>query len=267
MRTTPMKSRTISIALLSVLAACGSIMEESLVANAPTRPAGRRRAPVQETSISSEVDWFRSGPYVGVTLGMAVSNAEDSDIDSALLDEGIEAEADLDNNDVGWKIFGGYRFEGPFAMEIAAVDLGTIESDIAITTPNVSLETVAENHPFSAKGTAISGTWYAVDEEEWQLGLKGGLWWWDGEVEANGVGGIQGTDSDSGIDVLYGLVGTYDLGSGWALRGEVEHYRIDTDGVTFFAIGAQWAPPASSRRPAPFSYDRGLPPSLLRRTN
>ncbi len=267
MRTTPMKSRTISIAVLSALAACGTMVEESLVSSALTRPAGRHRAQVQETTTTSQVDWFRSGPYVGVTLGVATSNAEDSDIDDALADIGIDAEADLDNNDVGWKLFGGYRFEGPFAMEIAAVDLGTIESDIEITTPSTSLDTVAENHPFSAKGAAVSGTWYAVDEEEFQLGLKGGLWWWDGEVEANGPGGMKGTASESGIDVLYGLIGTYDLGSGWALRGEVEHYRVDADGVTFIAIGAQWAPPASSRRPAPISYDRGLPPSLLRRTN
>lgn len=268
-----MKLRLATLVLVPSLTACGSLFDDQS-ATSPVRPAVFSRDLVvrpQEASAQNEVDWFRSGPYLGATVGWALSNADESDIDSDLSDRGWTSDTDLDDGDIGWKAFGGYRFEEPFAIEVAAVDLGTIESDIDVNTADIRsfLNDVADVHPFSAKGAALTGTWYALDQADWQLGLKGGLWWWDGEVEVDAASGERAGESDSGLDLVLGGVGLFELGEEWALRAEVEHYWVEDDGVTLFSIGAQWSPDDRSRRPASRSgaRDLGLPPALLRQPN
>lgn len=268
---TSMKLRIATLALLPAAAACGSLDDDRLVASAVARPAIHPNNLVvqpQEAGAESEVEWFHSGPYIGATVGFALSTAGDSDIDSDLADRGYVTSTDLDDGDVGWKVLGGYRFEQPFAVEMAAVDLGTIESDIEVSTSDIDtfLGDVSKVHPFSAKGASITGTWFPIDDEDWQLGLKGGLWWWDGEVEARAASGEKATDSDTGVDLVLGAVGLFDIGEEWAIRAEAEHYWIDDEGVTLFAIGAQWSPGPSTQRPLPMFSDEGLPPALLRRS-
>ena len=265
-----MKLRIATLTLVPALTACGALDDDLSSASPFARPALHTRDLVVRSQVAgtqNQVDWFRSGPYVGGTVGYALSSADESDIDSDLADRGWTTDTDLDEGDLGWKVFGGYRFEEPFALELAAVDLGTIESDIEVSTGTIDpfLDDVADVHPFSAKGAALTGTWYALDEEDFQLGLKGGLWWWDGEVEASAASGESASESDNGIDLVLGGVGLFDVSEQWALRAEIDHYRVDDEGVTLFAIGAQWSPGPSTQRPTPQPENVGLPPALLRR--
>lgn len=59
-----------------------------------------------------------SGFYVGGGIGQFNLNVDNfNDIDSALSNV-------LDSDDNAWKIFGGYRFNPHFALELAYIDLG-----------------------------------------------------------------------------------------------------------------------------------------------
>ena len=248
-----------------------AVVEESLPADLlEAEPRTRVAWGQGEVAPRNKVDWFRSGPYFGGSIGLAQSNADDGDISRDLENRGYTGvDTDLDDSDLAWKLFGGYRFEQPFALELAAVDLGTIESDVSLDPPadlDTFLGDLADIHPFSAKGVALTGTWYALDEDDWQAGLKGGLWWWDGEVEARAISGETVSESDRGLDLVLGAVGLVDIDEEWSLRAEVEHYRVDSDGVTFFSVGAQWSPQRGGRSRTPVPSITGLPPALLRRS-
>jgi len=189
-----------------------------------------------------QLDWFRSGPYVGATAGLALADASANDLDEDLMNRGWTTETSFDKTDFGWKAYGGYRFESPFAVELAAVDLGTIKSDISVQTNDIQsfLDDVADLHPFSTKGASLTGTWYPIDERDWEFGLKAGLWRWDGRVDVSAASGESASRRDTGVDVVFGAVSGIDVSSRWSVRAEVEHYRIESNGVTLFTLGAQY---------------------------
>src|SRR5512134_582498 len=69
---------------------------------------------------------YAAGPYVGASVGQAWVDASAGEIEAAFAtDDGFVASGTtIDDSDMGWKAFVGYRFNPFFALEGGYVDLG-----------------------------------------------------------------------------------------------------------------------------------------------
>jgi OmpA-OmpF porin, OOP family len=145
--------------------------------------------------------------YAGASIGQAT-------IDAC---SGITS---CDDEDTGWKIFGGWEFNSNLAFEAAWVDFGEIDGSIDGLKVSAELDGLS----LAAKGTLSLND---------QFGLFGkfGMIMWDLE----GGGAASGIDDD-GSDLLYGLGAEYIFTDQLSFVAEWEWYDIDED-VDFFSIG------------------------------
>ncbi len=160
------------------------------------------------------VEPVSAGWYVGGAIG----NADDDE---------------LDDDDSGTKLLGGYQFNEYFGVEGAFVDLG--DFDIPLSTDTLSQEGVT----IQAVGRYPLGDGFSV------FG-KAGFFRWDVETS---------TADDDGTDNTFGFGGEYRLNDNWALRAEWERFSDVSGGdVDMISFGATYSfAPAYSRpkeRPA-----------------
>ena len=131
----------------------------------------------------------------------------------------------ISDSDTGWKIFGGYQLNPNFAIEVAYVDLGTVEES-------------AFGSSISADQSGISGTIVGIAPLNSQFSLFGkfGLFLWDSDIKFTNVFPLgTGSASDSGTDITYGFGAKVDLQKAISLRAEWEHFEDDIGDL--FSIG------------------------------
>ncbi|USD39143.1 MULTISPECIES: outer membrane beta-barrel protein [Ferrimonas] len=147
------------------------------------------------------------GFYVGASIGSASIQQSGSDPDIG--------DFDFDENDFAWKIFGGYQFNGLFALEGGYVDLGS---------PSSSGTKV---DPYGLDLFAVAGIPLGPVRA---FGKLGGIYW-DSDLTDDGD-----KVSDDGFDVAAGVGLEFELGS-LAIRGEVEYLDV-LDDTWMYTIGA-----------------------------
>ncbi len=185
---------------------------------------------------------FQSGWYVGASGGFSNADASGSDVSADLAGLGYpDITTDLDDTDVGWKAYGGYRFEAPFAIEFGYADLGTIESDISgmVSDLTAFLNDVSAIHPFNGEGVTAAACWFPVRTENFQGMIKGGAWAWEADVDVQAAGASVDVDED-GVDGFFGIGLLWDLGNDLSLRAEYEQYYLDSEDVRFLSAGLQY---------------------------
>ncbi len=211
---------------------CGSaLVVLGLSACAATDSAGR----------SQHVRWFRSGPFAGVSAGIADAEGSASELDADLAALGHTTMSTLDDTDNGWKVYAGYRFEKPFAIEAGYVELGQVSSTIRVTAPVVTgfLDDVAEVHPFLGRGPFLAGQFSVYDEGPVELGVRLGVWSWDAEVESKAAS-IGDIDIDERrVDPLLGFVFLVELARWLEVRLEYEKYYLDDQDADVVSAGLQ----------------------------
>ena len=190
---------------------------------------------------NQEVEWFRSGPYIGASVGVSNSAASASDLDADLAALGHTSSSTLDDTNEGWKFYTGYRFERPFSIEVGYVQLGEITS--TITTTSTDLEDfnadVAAVHPFLGSGIFLAGQFSPLDRGPVEVGLRAGVWSWDADVESKSAqSGDIDVDADN-VDPLLGLVVLIELSKWLELRLEYEQYYLDDSDAGFLSGGLQ----------------------------
>jgi hypothetical protein len=189
-----------------------------------------------------EVQWFRSGPYAGGSLGVSNAHGSASELDSQLAELGHTTMSTLDDTDSGWKVHLGYRFERPFAIEVGYVELGQVTSTIQVTTSDLDqfLEDVADVHPALGSGPFLVGQYSPYDHGRVELGLRAGVWLPDSEIESKATvpGGEIDIEQDS-FDPLLGLVFLCEITRWLELRLEYEKYWIDGEDADFVSVGLQ----------------------------
>ena len=190
---------------------------------------------------TQEVDWFKSGYYAGAMVGKATLNVSASDIDSDLADEGYSTSTMFENDDTAWNVFGGYRFQDPYAIEVALVDLGQVESTIGASPPDLNqfLEDVSDVHPFLGQGISITGRWFVVDQDRLELSLAGGVWLWKADVEVIAATGETVDIDETGLDLTFGATGTYAVDDNLDLRLSWDRMYLDGESADVFWIGFQ----------------------------
>ena len=151
-----------------------------------------------------------TGPYVGFSVGQASLDFD-------------EASVDINDDDNGYKVFGGFNFGWipliNIGGELAYVNLGSPKGSEG--TSNVSLESSGYT-AFAVVGANIAPF----------IGVFGKLGYFFWDVDMNQV-----NVSDSGSDNAIGVGAKAQLGS-IAVRAEFERFKLDDADIDYFSVGA-----------------------------
>lgn len=148
------------------------------------------------------------GFYLGASAGVASVEVEESDVE-------------FDESDFAWKVFGGYQFNGLFAVEGGYVDFGNPDKDYGDLIGNVDVD-VTGFDLFGVVGLPLGPVR--------AFGKLGGVFW-DADVNTDfGSGSDDGTELAAGVGLEFEIFG---LG----LRGEVEYFDVE-DGIYLYTVGA-----------------------------
>lgn len=179
--------------------------------------------------LSSPLAW--GGWYIGAGVGLS-----DSNIDTAV-NEGADElvnSINIDDNDTGWKLFGGYQLTGLLAAELAYVDLGRQSAGIGTggaVRDNLSVEAKADTDGFSLTGLA-SFNLIPVFSVYGRLGV----YRWDTDITAlvSALGALREVStSDDGTDLTYGFGAKAQLGP---VAGRLEWERFQNLGGSDFDL-------------------------------
>lgn len=158
----------------------------------------------------------QAGAYAGGSIGMTSVDVCD-DLASLGLSE-------CDDQDMGFKVFGGFRFHENFGAEAAYVDLG----EVTVSGPGGSGSVETDGFEFAGVGTLPLN-------EQFDLFAKLGLYMWD--VSAVGP---AGSSDDDGTDLMFGLGGAWNFTEQLSARAEWERFDLDGDNVDFLSVGLQF---------------------------
>ncbi len=144
--------------------------------------------------------------YIGGSIGQ-----------SYVEENNVLAGEDFEDEDFGFKAFAGYRFHKNFAAELDYLDYGETDDNILGIDTEIDLYAVAL---------------YAVGilplSEQFELFVKLGAAYWDGEADAS-IMGITVSDDENGTDLAYGLGASYAFTDNFAVRVEYEEIDVDDD--------------------------------------
>jgi len=179
-----------------------------------------------------------NGFYLGGSLGYASFNEDESELAQDLTGAGLTGTVSLDEEDFGWKLFGGYNFTQYFGAEFAYVDLGSVDVDFSITAPLAGSGTAEVD----VDGFTFMGVGRYPIQPNFEVFAKVGAFVWDAEGDVTvTVGGISATvgDDDDGTDVVFGLGASYHFTNNVGVRAEWERYNTDNS-VDFFSLGLEY---------------------------
>lgn len=154
----------------------------------------------------SAQSYAESGVYFGGSLGHAKLGYEPTE----------NQEIDIDDNDIGYKLFGGMKFTIA-AVEVGYVDFGKIEGALGSV----------ELSGFDAFGVLSMG----LGPVE-VFGKAGGFVWQSDYRD------LRSSVDDDGFDPAFGLGAAFNLGS-LGVRAEYEYFDVsDFDNVSMLSVGA-----------------------------
>jgi len=168
--------------------------------------------------------------YIGTGVGYSQVS-----IDDIPPIAGVTFTQSKDENDTGWKIFGGYNFNPNFAIEGGYVDLGKFNLSANITAP-ISAAFSADIK-FSGPFLDLVGIWPVA--ENFSLYAKGGGIYASSKTDVSATPALAaaftaaGIVSDSSDDLkgMAGLGAQFDFNRNFGVRGEWERYfSLGTNG-------------------------------------
>jgi OOP family OmpA-OmpF porin len=166
--------------------------------------------------VAGPVSAQQTGAYAGGSIGMTSVDVCDG--------VGAFGVTDCDDQDIGFKIFGGFRLNENFAAEVGYVDLG-----------EVSLAGPAGSGSIETDGFQFAGVGRLPINEQFDVFAKIGLYMWD--LSASGPGGSA---DDDGTDIMFGFGGAWNFTEQLALRAEWERFDLDGDNVDLLSLGLQF---------------------------
>lgn len=168
----------------------------------------------------------QSGFYAGASLGQAKVDSDANSLSSDLMAIGVSnVSTSQDNNDTGWKVFGGYQFNPHFGVEWGYADLGKY-----MATATGQLRGVA----ISARGNVDAYAVFAdvvghipLINNALSIFGKAGVAYTKTKLNASASGGgvsASSGDSDGEVVPKLGLGVRYSLTRQFAVRAEYERY-------------------------------------------
>ncbi|UTV29473.1 porin family protein [Photobacterium atrarenae] len=163
-----------------------------------------------------------AGGYVGASLGQ--TTYQDLDTEEVRAFESAMG-LSIDDEDTGFKLFGGANFNDFISMEAHIATLG------AVTIQNNFAKAEVES---TSLGAALVGN--LPLGEHFKLFGKFGFHFWDTEIEATASNVTFTQDLDDGTDTFFGAGAVYQMDR-FSIRGEFERYTLDELDVDFISVG------------------------------
>ena len=191
-----------------------------------------------------ELLYPRRGVYIGGTCGYIDGGESAGDFEDEInrrSPAGRDVSLSLDDTDVGYKGFVGYRFANPFAVELAWTGLEGPDTSVFAPTVDANLlGDIGRLHPLAGRGPSLS-----VLAHPWECGrlstfAKLGYWYWEADVDVDLGGGNRVRRRPTGFDFVLGAGLQYRLFDRLNLRVEYERYFLDDDGVDMVSAGLQF---------------------------
>jgi OmpA-OmpF porin, OOP family len=160
--------------------------------------------------------------YAGFGVGYTSFDVDDGDFDAVIKEAtGLTAtNTSHDDNDIGYKIFGGYRFHPYIAAEIGYVQLGTVSFDSTVAGGHVSADLKSYGLTLAAVGIL------PVNDRFEAFGKLGG-YWNRSKAEADyTLGGVTAgaSDATTNMDLFLGIGATFYITQSVGIRAEWEWF-------------------------------------------
>lgn len=161
-----------------------------------------------------------AGFYLGASVGQTKADAGSCDD----FDDGSLVTCSIDDSDIGFKAYGGYRFNPHVAVEAGYADLGeasvTANSDGSGIYPTGALE-----GDIKAKGFLIQGMFGGNIHERVSLFATAGLFFSSVDMDVSAGGGaFKFSESASDTETKFGVGADIAINDRFSLRGEWERY-------------------------------------------
>ncbi len=144
--------------------------------------------------------------YIGGGIGQSYVEEED-----------VVFNEDFDEEDFGFKVFGGMRFHKNFAAEVAYLDFGEPDDEI------LGIDTELDVYAW-----ALYGVGFLPLADKFELFAKLGMAYWDAEGKASFMG-VSAKNDDDGTELAYGFGGSYSFTNQFAVRVEYEGINLDDE--------------------------------------
>ncbi|MCP3941833.1 MAG: porin family protein [Desulfobacteraceae bacterium] len=183
-------------------------------------------AVAEEKKPQKPAQWYMGAGYMSTTF--------DTDI--------TPLTATLDDEDHGFKVFGGFRFNDYVGIEMTYANFGeaSLKGNTGDTfaANGITYSFLRDNSSVTQKVWALSvgGVFFlpldkvtGVKQLKWITPFgKIGSYYWDSDLEASNTSGSVSA-SDNGVDLFFGLGLDINLPRNFVIRGEWERYNGDDD--------------------------------------
>jgi OOP family OmpA-OmpF porin len=167
------------------------------------------------------------GPYIGAGLGYSVADIEQQKIEEGVCGGTCDTYSD-DENDWGFKVFGGYLINENFAIEAGYFNVGKFTYHAADALDSM-------NGEYKMHGANLDVLFHLPVSDNVSLMARGGVLYAQVKEEYNGVDGAVlfpgdatgGKYDKSDVGFKYGVGVQLDLSPAWGFRGEWENYHVE----------------------------------------
>lgn len=176
------------------------------------------------------------GWYFGVSPGQSQYDINKGELDAVVLDafagQGLpvaSGSSSLEDSDMAWSIFGGYRFSPYLAVEAGYSDLGTAEYRSSGTIDVLGVQVPANfDIDFETNGFTVAGIGTAPLGDMFDVHARLGMFFADSEVGLSStVADVSVGDSlsASSQELFYGVGAAMDFGANWSLSLDWQQYK------------------------------------------
>ena len=171
--------------------------------------------------------------YVGAGAGIF-------GVDVGEVEEGI----DFDEDDTGFRAFGGWQFHKNFGVELGYVDGGSASATVG----DIDVDGIEADINVDVSGIDLFLTGTMPIGESFYAFAKAGMVSWDADLDAviredDGEGGVIETElsaSDSGEDPAYGAGFGFNLGENAKVQVDYTFYDVGEVDADFLAASVLW---------------------------
>lgn len=188
-----------------------------------------------------------NGILLGGSFGIATGGEDAASLNNQLEDRGIEATASTSGDiRTAWQTYIAYQFLQRWGVELAYIDLGEATISFSGIDQDIGdiLDKIGDNHPRSAQGAKLTGTYRLEINKSMQLQAKLGVFNWDTNYTFSGVKdtgelvsrkvSLSGKDLTLGFGLVHKLTNTVSAHLDW------DYYSIDNEAVNLFTFGASY---------------------------
>ena len=184
--------------------------------------------------------------FVNASFGSAQGDITQQDVidDAAALGFNV-FDVEIDDTRSAYKIGAGLHLMEHWELEGGYLDLGDVSAAFSTTTtePDDFFGQTNTIHPLSADGLYVSAKYKIIDNIDWQLSLKAGVFFWSGDYDSLNVFdnvAVTNLSDDNGSDLFLGVGAAYGLTKQLNLIADIERYKIGDEHTLLWSAGLRY---------------------------